>query len=184
MQKGSKEIRGKAGSTILIKSSGQFCAYAMEGKHRTLILGPVNTNQRILRYKLPADIGQVFIKAEKSTEWTIEWSHYNHSENLDQTPVEIPVGYELPESLADQMRRFIREEVSAARDEDQGSFEDEDDFYDDQEALTDYEMTDMQEVEEILRDEEEEQPIVAEKEPAEPVEKTTAPPPAVDKETS
>ncbi len=158
MNKGSKELRGKAGSTITIRSSGQFCAYGMEKKVRTLILGPLNTNQRVLRYKLPPDINTVYVKAEKSTEWTIEWSFYDHSEQPDPTPVEMPIGYQHPESLADQMRRFIRQEVSAARDDDQGSFEDEDDFEDDDPILTDYELTDMQEVEEILAEDDHQDP--------------------------
>jgi len=166
MHKGSKEISCVAGATITIRSSGQFCAYAMERKKRTLILGPINSNQRVLRYKLPPDIDTVFVKAEKSTEWTLDWSYYDHAENLDNTPVEMPIGYHLPETLADQMRRFIREEVSAARDDDQGSFEDEDDFEDDDPQLSPYELTDMQEVEEILQDD-----IPAEQ-PAEPVEPT------------
>ncbi len=149
MNKGSKEISIVVGATILIKSSGQFCAYGVENKKRTLILGPINSNQRVLKYKLPPDMDTVFVRAEKSVEWTLTWSCYDHSENLDNTPVEMPVGYHLPESLADQMRRFIRDEVSAAREIDEGSFEEEDDFEDDDPLLTSYELTDMQEVEEI-----------------------------------
>ncbi len=167
MNKGSLEITVQAGSTITIKSSGQFCAYGVEKKKRSLILGPININQRILRYKLPPEISTVYVKTEKSTEWTLEAEYYNRSEVLDNTPIEIPVGYELPESLADQMRRFIREEVSAARDEDQGSFEDEDDFEDDEPLLTNFELTDMQEVEEILREDTDQPPAEKEAETAE-----------------
>ncbi len=170
MHKGSKEIACVVGAKILIKSSGQFCAYGVEGKKRTMILGPFNTNVRILQYKLPADMDTVYVKTEKSTEWTIEWSVYSHSEILDNTPVEMPVGFEEPESLADQMRRFIKDEVSAARDEDQGSFEDEDDFEDDDPVLTDYELTDMQEVEEIVMDDENEEKEVQEVTKEEPQE--------------
>ncbi len=153
MYKGSKELSIHTGATITIRSSGTFCAFAIEGKERTIILGPVSSIARTLRYKLPDDIGKIFVKTEKSTEWTCEWEYNNRSEVLDNTPVEMPVGYNHPESLADQMRRFIRDEVSAARETDQGSFEEEDDFYEDEETLTQYEMTDMQEVEEIDWDE-------------------------------
>ncbi len=150
MEKGSKEIKGRAGSTIEIRSSGQFCAFGVEQRKRTLILGPINSNQRILRYKLPPDVDTIFVKAEKSVEWSVTWSYYNPSEVLDKTPVEIPIGYHEPESLADQMRRFITEEVSrAAESVDAGSFDQEDDFEDDDPMLTNYELTDMQEVEEI-----------------------------------
>ncbi len=156
MHKGNETIQCVVGATITVRSSGQFCVFAIENKKRTLILGPINSNERILRYKLPTDIDTVFIKAEPKIEWTIEWEYYNRSETLDNTPVEMPIGYEQPETLADQMRRFIRDEVSAAREEDQGSFEDEDDFEDDDPPLTKYEMTDMQEMEEIDWDNEEE----------------------------
>lgn len=137
----------------------------MEHGKRTLILGPVNANQRVLSYKLPADIDTIFVKAEKSTEWTLSWSTYDHSENNDNTPVEMPIGYQHPESLADQMRRFIRQEVSAAREEDQGSFADEDDFADDDPILSKYELTDMEEVEEILAEDDSSQYRPERKEP-------------------
>ena len=183
MHKGSEKVECVVGATITVRSSGQFCVFAVEKNKRTLILGPVNINQRVLRYKLPPDIDTVYVKAEKTTEWTIDWTYYNHSEELDKTPVEMPIGYEQPETLADQMRRFIREEVSAARSDDQGSFEDEDDFEDDDPLLTDYELTDMQEVEEIdWYDKVEEKPPqeVAEEEPQEEVAKKKA----VDNETA
>ncbi len=182
MHSGNEIIECVVGATITVRSSGQFCVFAVENKKRTLILGPININQRILRYKLPIDIDTVYIKADKKTEWTIDWSYYNHSEVLDNTPVEMPIGYEEPESLADQMRRFIRDEVSAARDEDQGSFEDEDDFEDDDPPLTNYELTDMQEVEEIDWDDH-----PAEKAPEtepEPAEKPVDEKKAVDKDTA
>ncbi len=149
MHKGSKEISCAEGATITVRTSGPFCVYGMEQKKRSLILGPVNANERILRYKLPPDIGRVYIKTEKSTEWTIEWSFFTRSEHLDATPIEMPIGYQKPESLADQMRRFIKTEVSkSAQENDLGTFTQEDDFELDEEILTPYEMTDMQEVEE------------------------------------
>ncbi len=165
MHKGSSEITCGPGATILIKSSGPFCAYGVEGKKRSLILGPVSQNSRILRYKLPPDIERVYIKTEKSTEWTIDWSSYARSESLDITPVELPIGYREPETLADQMRRFIKTEVSnQAQKDNLGSFAEEDDFdLDENEPITPYELTDMEELEEPW-DEKTPAPIVAEKE--------------------
>ena len=153
MYKGSKEIKCHPGAKITVRSSGQFCAYGMENNKRSLILGPMNVNARILAYKLPTEVGTVYIKTEKSTEWTLEWTFISRSEKLDATPVEMPIGYQQPESLADQMRRFIRTEVSNQRAENMGSFEEEDDFSDDEEPLTNYETTEMQEIEEIDWDE-------------------------------
>jgi len=149
MHKGSKEISCVLGATIIIRSSGPFCAYGIEGKKRSLILGPVSANSRVLRYKLPADIDKVYIKTEKSTEWTLDWSSFTRSESLDITPVELPIGYQKPESLAEQMRRFIKTEVSnQAAQDNLGTFTEEDDFELDEEILTPYELTDMEETEE------------------------------------
>ncbi len=150
MQKGSKEMSCAEGATITIRSAGTFMVYAMENKKRSMILGPLNVNERILRYKLPNDIGTIFVKTEKSTEWTFEWTYIDRSESLDRTPVEMPIGYQQPETLASQMRRFIKDEVSKqAVAENMGSFEEEDDFeMPDELPLTNYEMTDMEEVEE------------------------------------
>ncbi len=192
MHKGSKEITATKGATITIRSAGNFCAYGMEGKKRTLILGPMNVNARILRYKLPPDMDTVFVKTEKSTEWTLEWTWMNRSEVLDRTPVEMPVGYQQPETLASQMQRFIRMEISnQAQENNLGSFEEEDDFELDEEILTDYEMTDMEEVEEPAEydqlpdpDAEKEPAVAGDDPPEEDVKKEPAMGDAVDKETA
>lgn len=179
MQKGSQEYETKNGATIIIRCSDSFCAFGMEGKKKTLILGPFISTARLLHYKLPDDIGRIYVKTSKTAEWSIDWTYESRSEHLDKTPVELPIGYDYPESLADQMRRFIREEVSAAREDDQGSFEEEDDFTDDEIPLTEYELSDMQEVEEIDWDENEHPP--AEKETPKEAAKLEASPPTEEK---
>lgn len=149
MRKGSQEIKCKIGATITVRSSGPFCVYALEKKKRTMILGPISANARILRYRLPAEIHTVYVETEKKTQWSIDWSYFSPSEHLDTTPIELPIGYQQPETLAEQMRRFIRQEVSqVAQAQSLGTFTEEDDFEEDDEPLTPYEMTDMQEVEE------------------------------------
>lgn len=66
----------------------------------------------------------------------------------DPTPVEVPLNLRRPLSLQDEMRRFIRTELSqqasAKGDE---SFEEADDFEvdDEEEFITQYELTEMQE---------------------------------------
>ncbi len=170
MEIGSKEINTELGATITVRCSEPFCVFGMEGKNKTLILGPYISTARLLRYKLPDDMSRVYIKTKKSADWTLDWTFASRSEHNDNTPIELPVGYDYPESLADQMRRFIREEVSASRDEGKGSFEEEDDFTDDEEPLSQYEMTDMQEVEEIDWEEDPQKQLPLEEKPAEPVE--------------
>ena len=183
MHKGSKEITAGLGATIEIRSSGPFCAYAMEKKKRTIILGPYSSTARILRYKLPQGIEQVFVKTEKSTEWTIEWSSYNRSEISDPVPIELPIGYQKPESLQNQMRRLIKTEMSAiAEQQGYGSFEDEDDFELDEEILTNYEMTDMEETQEYEQELEPADPAKKDEVPiVEDDENHPAPPPEAEK---
>lgn len=66
-------------------------------------------------------------------------------EILDNTPIEIPLGWRKPESLTEQMRRLIRTEMSI-RAQDQGfeTFEEADDFdvdEDDPLPQSEWEMT-------------------------------------------
>ncbi len=47
----------------------------------------------------------------------------------DPTPVEVPVGYKTPPSLAELVQSYVRQEVSqAAQSQGLGTFEEEDDF--------------------------------------------------------
>ena len=184
MHKGSKEIKCAKGATILIRASGTFCAYAMEASKRTLILGPLTSTARALKYKLPPDIEKVFVKAEKSTEWTIEWSYYNPSEISDPIPVELPIGFQQPESLASQMRRMIKNEVSrAAEEQGFGSFQDEDDFELDEEILTNYEMTDMEEMQEYEQELEPVDPAKKDEVPIDEVDENNPAPPPEEQKT-
>lgn len=65
----------------------------------------------------------------------------------DPTPVELPVGYEHPESLEQMIARMIRFESARAEAEGLESFEEADDFdvSDDVVLVSDHQMTDMQE---------------------------------------
>lgn len=176
MNKGPKNTSAVQGASIEIRSSGPFTCYAMDAGKRSLILGPLNANARILKTRLPQDVDTIFVKCEKSTEWTFEWkANPNPISDLDKTPIEIGIDRDAPLSIHDEMKRFIREEVSrVAVTNSQSSFEEEDDFdiEDDLEPTSPYEMTEMQEETPI------EQPITntipAKTEPAEPVAKPKA----------
>lgn len=71
-------------------------------------------------------------------------------EPVDNTPVEIPTRLRLPQSRTDQMRAFIRHELSMRADEEgHESFEEADDIEpDDEEALpyTRYELNELEPV--------------------------------------
>ena len=148
MNKGPKLSKACPGAKIKIMASGPFTCYAMDKGKRTLILGPLSYNARNLNAQLPWDIDQVYVKCEKSTEWTLEWSRQPFPKSIpDKTPIEIGI-VDQPLSIHEEMRRFIREEVSRnAQEHGQTSFEEEDDFdiEDPDEIYSPYEMSDMQE---------------------------------------
>ncbi len=58
----------------------------------------------------------------------------------------IPVGYDVPPTMQELIQRYVRQEVSqAAEANDQGSFEDEDDFeVEPDDLLSGFQMTDLQ----------------------------------------
>lgn len=68
-------------------------------------------------------------------------------ERVDDTPVELPTRLRLPQSRTDQMRAFIRHELSLqAQDQGHESFEEADDFEIDEEdaPLSKYELMDLE----------------------------------------
>jgi len=73
----------------------------------------------------------------------------DNREILDTTPVEMPLGYEKPESLSDMIARMIKTaNIQAARTGQIESIEEADDFDtedDEPEMVSNYQMTDMQE---------------------------------------
>jgi len=72
-----------------------------------------------------------------------------HQEIPDQTPVEMPLGYEKPESLEHMIARMIRTTSNlAAKTNHIETFEEADDFDDDDDDLkSPYQMSDMEEEE-------------------------------------
>lgn len=64
----------------------------------------------------------------------------------DQTPLELPVGYRQPETLQAMIQRMVRIHSLAAVQDGLESFEDADDFdADDDEPVSEHQMTQMQE---------------------------------------
>lgn len=72
----------------------------------------------------------------------------NIYQRIDTTPVEIPTRLRLPQSRTDQIRQYIREELSrVAADQGHESFEEADDLEPDdevEEPLTKYELMDLE----------------------------------------
>lgn len=71
----------------------------------------------------------------------------------DPTPIEVPLGFRRPPSIHEEIRRFVRQEMSRQAQEQGGeSFEEADDFEvdEDPDPLTQYELQPMQ-VERAIR---------------------------------
>lgn len=68
----------------------------------------------------------------------------NGHEKLDNTPVELPLGFQHPETLEDRIKRLVRTSVSAqAQTDGEETFEEADDFDipdDDSDPVTPYEL--------------------------------------------
>lgn len=63
-------------------------------------------------------------------------SRHHQGEVPDPTPLHVPGKSDRPLSLRDEMRRFVREELSKqASQHDAGTFEDEDDFEEEDDAM-------------------------------------------------
>ncbi len=163
LEKGSKLVKVSAPSRIVVQSDGEFAVYAMEGDFKVDVLGPSSASDRICVVDLVGELDGIFVSVKPSVRWSCRFLNLTDGkEYLDPTPVEIPVGYEKPLSLKQDMMRFIREEVSASADRNGAdSFDESDDFdigFED-EPVSDYEFAELQD------DYEPEEVVVAPEEP-------------------
>lgn len=147
---GKSEALVSPGSVCTVTTDGEFQVYGYDGKDLTALLGPARSTDRFVRFRIPPEVSRIEVRCKERTKWTMTEMVVNGKEQPDPTPLEVPVGYEHPESLEDSMKRFIRSEVSRhyAEQHQAGTFEDEDDFDiedEDPEFITPYEMHDMQE---------------------------------------
>lgn len=92
----------------------------------------------------------------------------------DQTPIELPIGHKVPETLEQMIARMVRIHSVAAIKEGLESFEDADDFETDEEEFkSPHQLTQMQEEEpqykpSILKTDQPEKPPAPSPAPAEP----------------
>lgn len=73
-----------------------------------------------------ARLGELF---ERGRRERLNLARPDGREHPDPTPIELPIGYEHPPTLREQMQRYIREELSVqAAETGLGTFEEENDF--------------------------------------------------------
>ncbi len=148
MYKGKKLLNVEPPMKVVIMSDGEFSVYGcVKGDVRS-ILGPVSALHRSCVIHLVEPIDGFMVAAKPSVQWSIKYVPVTDGkEYLDSTPVELPVGYEKPLTLREDMMRFIREEVSAVAASNQAeTFEDADDFdvMDDELPDSVYEFAELQ----------------------------------------
>ncbi len=148
MEKGNKVIELQGPIRVVIVTDGPFTVYGMDGKKKSSILGPVMVDQRWFSFVLNPPLTGFMIQAKQTVSWDLSFlDATDGKEYNDNIPVELPIGYEKPLTLKEDMMRFIREEVSSAADR-QGveTFDDADDFnlLDEEEPLSEYEFAELQ----------------------------------------
>lgn len=160
LTKGPEKIRIESRDgyipVIRIEADASFSAYGLTGGKREHLFGPFKSDGRLLTTRIPDGVTQIEIATAKSTfwQWTIKYIP-DGKEHLDLTPLEIPIGFQQPPSLQDEMRRFIREEFGrVAESSEQETFEEADDFDidEDPDPFSAYEMVDMIEEEPLETD--------------------------------
>lgn len=112
LQAGSKAIELDEEALVTIRSDGPFVVYQVYDGEKTAILGPARATDRVLVFRM-ADADAFAVEASDATLWSYHFEEVaQRSEVLDPKPMEIPLGH--APSMEDQVKTWIREELSAA----------------------------------------------------------------------
>lgn len=133
---------------LFIQADGSFTAYTLDKGNRDTIIGPFKTESRQVRARIHPDVKYIDLATAKSTFIQIDERYIpDGKEYPDPTPIEVPIGYNRPETLQETMRRFIRDELSTQYTRSgHESFDEAYDFDiedDDPDPLSQYEIMDM-----------------------------------------
>lgn len=146
MHKGPNKHSVFPGDTFKLESDQAVTMFGLiKGQREHIFAIPTTARRGVV--VIPALVTQVEVKTPKSTNYTVVITPSNDGrEYLDDTPIELGLDANRPPSLHEEMRRFITEEVSRqAESTGHSSFEEEDDFTDDEENfITPYTLTEMQ----------------------------------------
>lgn len=144
---GSQVLPLAVGVGFRFRASGPFTLHAFQDGKKALFLGPLSTVSRQYLGRLPEDVDSLYVNCAADVQWSVEWWPNGASrECLDPTPLAIPVGMRRPLTDRDITRALIRQELSRHLEQQgAGSFEEEDDFEDDdpEAMVSPYEMVDM-----------------------------------------
>ena len=150
MRHGPEKVPVEPGSEVNIGADGTFRAYGLDKAGTVVeILGPISKEERFVRALVSRHTHQVEVRCGKGVHWNFAETVRHAKDPSDPTPLEAAVPFDRPLSLHEEMKRFIRDEVSA-RMSDHGieTLEESDDFnIDDDEAepFSPYQLSEMQE---------------------------------------
>lgn len=151
---GPQIIEVEPGSLIEVRADAGFTAYGIEeGKEDKYLLGPFNSNHRIVRAFLPKNANAIEIKTSKATCFTVISSVVQTKETPDPTKSELLVSGPVEPNINDMIKMYIRQETSNF-DERLETLEESLDLElpDEIEPFSGYEVTDMVEEYEAASD--------------------------------
>lgn len=144
LKRGKEIIEVDKGMECRIDAAAQVGVIGMD-KDKSPV--SVLANGARLRFRIPDKICFIEVAAQAKDFWSIELlPEWFRREVPDPEPVAEMVGFEHPPTLVEQMKQFIREEISEqARDQGFDTLDEEDDFEDpDGEYLSPYEYAELQ----------------------------------------
>ncbi|AXL14879.1 hypothetical protein [Microviridae sp.] len=110
LRRGSETVSLAEGTTVTVRANGPFTIYGTKAKERVSIIGPADETKRYCKFIMHG-ISEFEISCDKATLWNFESVAKLGPEKLDLTPIEVALP-EGPPSLREQMRQFVREEMS------------------------------------------------------------------------
>lgn len=155
LQSGPKKVDVTPGTRVVIDCDKEFTVYGYEeknGKPSTLF-GPSSATDRRCVFVAPDGVVCFEVRCPERAKWQVEFVTRAKKEVPDGTRVELGIPRRRPNSLAEDMKRFIREELSRQAEEQEfETFEEADDFdiWDEPpDPISRYEMSELQEEAEI-----------------------------------
>ncbi len=150
LRKGSEKFKIEPPLRLTVEADGEFTVFSLRGNKREAIVAPRKVSDRYSTCDLRGDVDGFEVRVKPTCLWAMSVLPLANGERVDNTPVEVPVGYGHPTPLRDQMKMWIREEMSLAAElEGEESFEEADDFdvddVDEVDLASPYEMTELQE---------------------------------------
>lgn len=144
---GTQSLPMPGGARVKIKADEPFRAYGYKGEDLVEIYAPTTENERVAVFRTARDADILLVETRAEAHIVLEVASWlDGQEDIDPEPLEIPLGAMKPPSIFDQMKRYIRSQVSAqVHAKGFESFEEANDFEvgEDDEPFSPYEVREM-----------------------------------------